>query len=141
MIVLDCSAAVEMARDTQRGEAFFALVLEGERIIASELFKAEVRNAFWKYMRAHVFTPEEARAHIAKACALVDEFVPLEENAAEAFDEAVRQNHSVYDLFYVTLARRHSATLMTADRKLQELCIDMRVNCVTEVVLSPTTAS
>ena len=141
MIVLDCSAAVEIVRGTRKGLAFRQLILPGEKIIASDMFHAEVRNTFWKYVRANMLPADEARKYIEKACALVDEFVPLEENAAEAFDEAVRQDHSVYDLFYVTLARRHSATLMTADKKLQELCIDMRVNCVTEVELSPVLSS
>ena len=76
---------------------------------------------------------EDAEAHITEALGLVDEFVPLEENAAESFAEAVRQSHPVYDLFYVTLARRNAATLLTADKKLVALCERMGVNCVCEV--------
>ena len=103
MIVLDCSAAVEMARKTSRGLGFRGLVLEGERIIASELLRAETRNALWKYVHSGMMTEEEAEGIIEDALDLVDEFVPLEENAAEAFAEAVRQDHSVYDMFYLSL--------------------------------------
>lgn len=137
MIILDCSAAVEMVRRTTRGLAFRCLMLENERVIASELFRAEVRNAFWKYARADLLPIEQAEALIAKALDLVDEFVPLEENAAESFAEAVRQNHPVYDLFYATLARRNAATLFTADKRLVALCERMSINCICEMELEP----
>lgn len=132
MIVLDCSAAVEMARDTDMGKAFSGLMLQGERVIASEMFLAEVRNAMWKYVRAGMMSEVEARDTVEDALALVDEFVPLSENADEAFLEAVRQNHSVYDMFYVTLVRRNCATLFSADKKLVALCEEMGLDCVSE---------
>lgn len=133
MIVLDCSAAVEMVRGTERGGAFERLMLEGESVIASELLKVEVRNVFWKYVHAKLMTAEQAEERVRIALSLVDEFVPLEENAAEAFAEAVRQNHSVYDMLYLTLVRRNAATLFSADRKLVELCERMGLDCVTEM--------
>lgn len=133
MIILDCSAAVEMVQETPRGYGFESLILENERVVASELFQAEVRNTFWKYVRAKMMTPLQAEERIEAALDLVDEFVPLEENAAESFAEAVRQNHPVYDLFYLTLARRNAATLFSADKKLIALCDRLGVNCVCEV--------
>lgn len=80
-------------------------------------------------------TVEHAEEHVGSALDLVDEFVPLEENAAESFAEAVRQNHPVYDLFYATLARRNAATLFTADKRLAALCERMGLDCVHEVEL------
>ena len=55
-----------------------------------------------------------------------------EENAAEAFAEAARQDHSVYDMFYLTLVRRNAATLFSADKKLVALCEEMKLDCVAE---------
>lgn len=133
MIVLDCSAAVEIVRGTSRGQGFRSLMLEGEVAITSGLFQAEIRNAFWKYVRAGILSARQAEVFISRAFELVDVYVPLEENAAESFAEAVRQSHSVYDLFYLTLARRNAATLLTADRKLSELCERMGINCTCEV--------
>lgn len=135
MIVLDCSAAVEMVLKTPRGLGFRALILKDETLVSSSLFKVEVRNVFWKYVTAGVLSARQAEAHIDKAISLVDEFMLLEENAAESFAEAVRQSHPVYDLFYVTLARRNAATLLTADKKLVTLCERIGVNCVCEVEL------
>ena len=133
MIVLDCNAAVEMVRKTPRGRGFRSLMLKDEKVITSELLKAEVRNAFWKYVRADLPDADQAEVLVEKALDLVDEFVPLEDNAVESFAEAMRQNHPVYDLFYLTLARRNAATLFTADKKLAALCERMGVNCTCEV--------
>lgn len=80
-------------------------------------------------------TIEEAEFYIEKAIGLVDEIVPLKENADEAFAEAVRQNHSVYDMFYLTLVRRSAGTLFSLDKKLVNLCTEMKLDCVKEVAL------
>lgn len=76
MIVFDCSAAVKMTRATSCGLGFRCLILENERVIASELFRTEVRNASWKYVRAGFLPFDEAEVLIAKALTLVDEFIP-----------------------------------------------------------------
>lgn len=135
MIVLDCSAAVAIVRETLEGNALRALMLENETTLTSEMFVAEVRNSFWKYVRAQLMTIEEAEFYIEKAIGLVDEIVPLKENADEAFAEAVRQNHSVYDMFYLTLVRRSAGTLFSLDKKLVKLCMEMKLDCVKEVAL------
>lgn len=135
MIVLDCSAAVAIVRETLEGNALRALMLENETTLTSEMFVTEVRNSFWKYVRAQLMTIEEAESYIEKAIGLVDEFVPLKENADEAFAEAVRQNHSVYDMFYLTLVRRSAGTLFSLDKKLVNLCTEMKLDCVKEVAL------
>ena len=135
MIVLDCSAAVAIVRETLEGNALRALMLENETTLTSEMFVAEVRNSFWKYVRSQLMTIEEAEFYIEKAIGLVDEIVPLKENADEAFAEAVRQNHSVYDMFYLTLVRRSVGTLFSLDKKLVNLCTEMKLDCVKEVAL------
>ena len=61
------------------------LALKGERVIASDLIRAEIRSAAWKYVRADMMDEDEAMGIIDDALDLVDEFIPLEENAAEAF--------------------------------------------------------
>jgi predicted nucleic acid-binding protein len=52
---------------------------------------------------------------------LVDEFVPIAENNLEALHEAIRLEYSVYDMLYLTLARRTGATLMTLDGPLNTI--------------------
>jgi predicted nucleic acid-binding protein len=51
--------------------------------------------------------------------------VPLRE---AAFDLALRRDHPVYECFYVALARREGAPLLTVDRRLaQRFAADVEV--------------
>ena len=131
MIVLDASAAVHMVRESQEGHALLALLddIEGESIISCSMFGAEVRNAFWKYVKAGQISYGVACDCIEDAIGLVDDFVSIEDLADEAFLEAVNRQHSVYDMLYLCLARRKGATLFTLDRRLASLCQKMNVNC------------
>jgi predicted nucleic acid-binding protein len=36
--------------------------------------------------------------------------------------EGIKNNHSVYDMFYLVLSRRNDATLITNDGPLAEIC-------------------
>ena len=56
-----------------------------------------------------------------EAIGLIDVFEADEQLAAEALSTAIRYNHSVYDMLYVILARRHSCTVLTVDKKLAAL--------------------
>ena len=54
MIVLDCNAALAMARGTMEGDAFRSLMLRGEEAIAPRFFSVELANALWKMVRAAI---------------------------------------------------------------------------------------
>lgn len=140
MIVLDCSAAINIVRRTPAGRALKGLMVTNECHIAPELFRAEAASALTKYVRAGTYDRKEALVYLEKALALVDEFHPLSENSVEAFSEACRLNHSVYDMYYFTLARRYGATLFTEDRSLIELCEREGVECVHQVEPEATSA-
>ena len=135
MIVLDCSAAVEIVRGTEKGKAFSSLMLDGEKVISSDLFYAEVANTFLKYCRAGYCNKTDAQQHIENAIRLVDAFYGLDDFYREAFSESARLEHPAYDMFYFVLARRTGATLFTADRKLAALCSREGVDCVEEAAI------
>ncbi len=130
MIVLDASAAVDIARETPDGVALTQLLLDGEKAISHNLFPSEVGNVFWKYHHASLLSRDEVLDYVAKAMNLVDELRDTRDLLHEAISEAVRLDHPVYDMLYFVLARREGATLFTLDRKLQNLCLDNGVNCV-----------
>lgn len=130
MIVLDASAAVVMASETQEGKALAALLQNGEKAISVDLFHAEVANAFWQYSKAGLCSVEESIIRLHKASQLVDEFCPIDELYTEALSEAARLNHPVYDILYFVLTRKHAATLFTLDKKLQKICVENGVNCI-----------
>ena len=134
-IVLDCSAAVEMARHTPKGDEFRShLGLRGDdEVIVPDLFYAEVSSAMAKYVRAGLATMQEAEGIVRDAVELADAVVPIEELYEEAFAEAVRLEHSVYDMCYFVLARRNAATLYSFDKRLNALCEREGVSCIYEL--------
>ena len=60
MIVLDCNAAVEMARGTKDGSALLALVDEDEHTLAPDFFSYELANVISKYVRGRYLERDEA---------------------------------------------------------------------------------
>lgn len=130
MIVLDACAALEMVRQTVNGKALFALLTPHERIASSALIRAELCSALWQHVRAGSYTVEEAKVLLRRALALVTDMHDTGENCMESLTEAVRLEHSPYDLFYLTLARRLGATLFTLDKQLARLCERQGVDVV-----------
>lgn len=129
MIVLDCSAAVDMARGTPEGRALMSLMLPEEEVIAPHLLQCEAANALWKYVHAGHMSKEEASDYLANALALVTEFRDMRALLPEVFAESIRLDHPVYDLFYFVFARRNDATMYTLDKKLIALCEEHGVDC------------
>lgn len=136
MIVLDASAAVEMARETETGRKLSALLYSAETVSAPEYFPAEVGSALSKYVRAGLMEPVEAKARLRSAVELVDEFVPTTELYEEAFAESLRLAHPIYDMLYLVLARRRACAIFTCDKRLRTICRKTGVDCVDELVVN-----
>ena len=87
MIVLDASAGVNIAQDTEAGRvlSFMLEELEGEPISACDIYRAEVRNALWKYTKSGLLSTGDAIDLVHDALDLVDEYVPIEDLGDEAF--------------------------------------------------------
>lgn len=133
MIVMDCSAAVEMVLNTEKGSAMRSLINPDEQVIAPTWFRTEIRNAFWKYVHAKRTTAEDASLRISKAESLITDFIDMDGYLTEAFTEAINHDHAVYDMLYLCLTRRNGATLFTTDKRLADICIEAKVNCIEEV--------
>lgn len=121
IIVLDASAAMEIVLNRPRASCFIELIAKAKKTISSDLFKAEVANVIWKYVKAGLLPKERASRTLELAENLVDEFIDIALNNEEAMNESIRCGHSTYDMLYFTLARRYSSTLMTLDAKLSML--------------------
>lgn len=111
-------------------------MLEGEESIAPSLYIEEIVHVLTKYVNAGTYTRDQAQTAFDGMASLVDRLVDTEELAKEVLAETLRTGHSSYDLFYLVLARRNGATLFTLDSKLQELCIEGGVDCVTKKKLT-----
>ena len=121
IIVLDASAAIEIVLDRPRAGDFDLQLLKADKVITSDLYKAETANVIWKYIQANLLKADQAIRSLELCSGLIDEFYDISENNEEAVNEAIRLNHSTYDLLYLTLARRTGALLLTLDKRLNNI--------------------
>jgi predicted nucleic acid-binding protein len=101
-----------------------------DRILAPDMFIPELTNALWKYVRVKILTQDEGQTDISMGINYIDDFIDSKSLWFEAFLEAVRNNHPVYDMLYMVAARRNGATLLTNDGRLAAICKDNHVDCV-----------
>ncbi len=130
MIVLDCSALVDIVRHASNGALLIERITTGEPIISSSLIHAELPSALRKYVRAGLMGKREALAKMELASTLIDTYAGIAQDRTEAFAESLRLDHSPYDMFYFILARHNAATLVTLDRALANLCKQEGVDCL-----------
>ncbi|HUR80334.1 MAG TPA: type II toxin-antitoxin system VapC family toxin [Thermoanaerobaculia bacterium] len=126
-IVLDASAAIPATLGIGAGSELLARVRAASVVLAPELFVAEVANGLWKYVIAGELAIESAPGALREALSLVAQFEGTAVLAVDALREAAARRHSVYDMFYVVLARREQATLLTLDNRMRELAQAMNI--------------
>ena len=118
MFVADASVAVKWFVKQDRWEEARALAKPPQEVIAPELVLAEIASALWKYVRVNQLLKDTAEAMLMQAPRAFARIVPLEELLPAAFDLSLSIPHPVYDCFYLALARREGAPLVTADKRL-----------------------
>jgi predicted nucleic acid-binding protein len=131
--VLDTSAALEIVLRRKGAKRFLDRLLVAERVITSELFRAEAANALAKYVKGGYLSRDDAAKALSFITDMPDTYSKLAENEVEAFAESVKRNHPAYDMFYFTLARRHDALFLTCDKKLAELCRAEKIPVISAV--------
>lgn len=89
-------------------------------LIAPTLVIAESCNAVWKRLRRGQVAAEHAQLVVARLPKFFDALVADAGLAPMAMTIARALDHPVYDCFYLALAEREEATLVTADRRLAE---------------------
>lgn len=119
MIVVDASVVVAgYLREAVSPQA--DAVLATGPVVAPELVLGEFGNALWRAQRMGRATPEQAAAAMRRLPAQFERLFGLAALADAALALALRRDHPVYDCFYVALALREGAPLVTADRRLAE---------------------
>lgn len=118
--VLDTNVAFEIAFSGLRADEYRKILENASSVIVPDLYKSEITNVLWQYVRAGHLDEQNAKILMIDLMNLVDNYVGAEENSVESLHEAIRLNHSTYDMFYFTLARRFGAVLLTMDKKLKE---------------------
>lgn len=119
IVVLDPSAAAEIVLNRRHAKELAESLKEADWVISPQLYAAEITNIFWKYYQFQDLPKDICEKGIEKSLELVEELFNEEELCREAFAMACLMKHSVYDMLYLVLARRHDALLMTLDEKLE----------------------
>ena len=119
-VVLDASAAIRIALNRSPLPHQREAIAEAASVLAPELIVPEVTNAMWKYHQFEKLEIETCRQVLELALNLVDTLVSGKDLYREAFLLARTSRLPAYDMFYLALARRDDATLLTVDRVLRK---------------------
>lgn len=128
IVVLDVSAAIEIVLKKDKKELFNTVYKDASWVIAPDLYVSEITNVLWKYYKEKVITHEDCIQYVQDGIDMVDDFIDAKELWKEALAEGIKNNHSIYDMYYSVLARRNDATLITNDGPLAEICKDLKIS-------------
>jgi predicted nucleic acid-binding protein len=110
--VVDASVAVKWILPESGSSAAAALRELNDDLSAPSLIAVEVGNELWKAVRRGSVTRSEA------ALISLQSLIPIEELRVRALTLAIELRHPIYDCFYLALAQRENALLVTADEAM-----------------------
>ena len=120
-VVLDANCAVEIALNKPEGDRLKARLHESEQVLAPDLLIPEFVNALWKYHQFNQLSLSVCDQAMDLLPVLVEMFVPSQELYRDAFAlSRARQTRAAYDMFYLALALREGAILLTLDTTLKK---------------------
>ncbi|HCS76780.1 MAG: PIN domain nuclease [Smithellaceae bacterium] len=131
IIVLDASAAVEIVLNKADSHRFKELLMQSELVLAPDTFPSEITNTFWKYALYSGLPGEKCEKGIDYCIDLVDDYINTRSLCREVFSESVKTGHPAYDLFYLILARRNNACILTKDKKMIEAARKLNIKVPT----------
>ncbi len=115
-IIVDSSVVVKWFVDEDHSAE--ALNLRSGSLAAPELLMVECVNVFWKKTRKSEMDEARVRPAIEALTLFGLDLWPAARLADRAFEIARTLDHAVYDCFYLALAERLAAPLVTADTRL-----------------------
>ncbi len=120
-VVLDANAAIEVALDGNAASELSKVLAKSEEVIAPELLLPEIVNAIWKYHQFAEFDLSKCEKALELAVGLVDRLVSHREIYRDAFAlSRAQKTRAAYDMFYLALALRENAVLLTLDGTLKK---------------------
>jgi predicted nucleic acid-binding protein len=127
IIVLDASAAIEIALNNMKSEKYRNLLKESDLVIAPDTFPSEITNVFWKYTYFSKMPFEQCEKGIEYCLDLIDDYIETRVICREVFAESIKNEHSSYDLFYLIVARRHNAAILSRDKKMNKIAEELGI--------------
>ena len=105
----------------KEGERLKALLDESDQVLAPDLLVPEFVNALWKYHQFNQLSLELCDDALTVLLNLVETFVPSTEIYRDAFAlSRAQKTRAAYDMFYLALALRENAILLTLDGTLKK---------------------
>lgn len=91
---------------------------EADVVLAPDTYPAEITNVFWKYGHLAELPQDTCQKGISYCLDLVDDYIGTQHLCREVFSESIRSKHSAYDIFYLIVARRNDAVILTRDSRM-----------------------
>lgn len=119
IVVMDTSVGAEIVLQRTHAGFWAGHLQNADWVIAPNLYIAEITNVFWKYHTFQDLPADICETCIENALMLPDDYAAETDLYREAFALACNTQMTVYDMFFLVLARRHNAFLATMDKKLK----------------------
>jgi predicted nucleic acid-binding protein len=127
-LVLDASAAIRAVMEPHAYSELLTAIQNAVQVSAPKLFVSETANTLWKYHKANIISAEECTTLHADTLMLVTHWIDEQSLFPEALKLACALAHPVYGAIYLVGARRQAAQLMTCDKRLYALCLELRID-------------
>ena len=116
-LVVDASVAAQWVHEQEGTARAIALRAEGG-LIAPSLIAAEIGSAIWKAVGRGAVSRADALIAIEAALLPFEALIPIEQLRVRALALAIELDHPIYDCFYLALAERERAPVISADKRL-----------------------
>ncbi len=120
-VVLDASCAIEIALNKKAADRLKDLLEQSAEALAPDLLVPEFVNGLWKLHQLGGLDLETCDQALDILPDLVNVLVPSAELCREAFAlSRAQKSRAAYDMFYLALALREDAVLLTLDGTLKK---------------------
>jgi predicted nucleic acid-binding protein len=117
--VLDASCALAIALHKDETGPIHHTIEDADQVLAPDLLVPEFVNGLWKSYQFNEMNSEVCDRALDFLIQIVDLFVPSVQLYREAFAlSRAHKSKAAYDMFYLALAQREDAVLVTRDRTL-----------------------
>lgn len=116
--VIDANIAVALMLDLAYSDRAREAAGRAQSMIAPDLIIHETANTLWKIATAQPGLFKQCNDILEKLPLLFDHIEDGRYLAQDAYALAISLKHPAYDCFYIALARKRGATLVTADKRL-----------------------
>lgn len=130
IIVCDASAALEIALGRSDAEEYKTILKSADLVLVPDIYPSEIANTFWKYATIANQEVDKCERALDYCLSLFDDMIETRNLCREALSESIRLKHPVYDIFYLVIARRNNAHLISRDKKLLRMAKTLGIETI-----------